>query len=770
MKPDLTAIKDAADCREIFRRFWPDHFIERGNCRCPFHEDRTASLQVTKELAFCHAENAKWDALDLYKIGSGMEFRDAVIALSEELGLTFPEQRGSPERPQKTGGKGKIVATYDYTDGGGELLYQVCRMEPKSFRQRRPGPMPGEWIWNLQGVRSVLYRLPEVIAAETVFVVEGEKDADNLHTLGLVGTTNPMGAGKFIPEMAYVLKGKRVVIFPDKDGEEKKYAGQRHGQDVAGKCFHAGAKSVKVVELPGKGKDVSDWLAYGGDKAQLLKLVEQAPEWKPDGGDGPVILLEGGELHNVAEECLVVLRKIGCFFERGGELVEIANGKIFPVPPGRIAVVLTEAIRFERLDKRTERRRCVDCPDSLSRVLIDARAVWGLPTLSGVISAPVMAPSGRIVETPGHDPETGLFLSEFSGWEAIPESPGPKDFRQAVELLWTPFQDFPFVSPEDRGACLAAILTAVIRPALPTAPGFLVEAPTAGTGKSLLSFALAALSGSEPAIIPRCRDDDEIRKRLLALARGGVGCLLLDNLTGGVDSDSLCAYLTSPTMTDRILGASTMSVMPTNTLVVLNGNNPRITGDLNRRLIRIRLDAECEKPFLRQFDSDPVEFVQKHRMAMVRAALMLLGAKKPRTRGDIGSFPAWSRLVRETVSWIDERGFLDVGVGDPADTINEAVSADPDARRLGELLTVWAESFGPAGSTCREVIKRSGFSGNEELREILLEVCGVHGKLEPRRLGNWIDARKGRIIEGLRFIKSGTYQHAIIWAAVGGEF
>src|SRR5262245_49591750 len=34
--------------------------------------------------------------------------------------------------------KGRVVAAYDYTDDKGELLYQVIRLEPKSFRQRRP--------------------------------------------------------------------------------------------------------------------------------------------------------------------------------------------------------------------------------------------------------------------------------------------------------------------------------------------------------------------------------------------------------------------------------------------------------------------------------------------------------------------------------------------------------------------------------------------------------------------------------------------------------
>src|SRR5262249_8439441 len=93
-------------------------------------------------------------------------------------------------------GPADIVATYDYADETGKLLFQTVRYYHKNFAQRRPDGNGG-WIWNLEGVRRVLYRLPEVTAAQTVCIAEGEKDAENLRTLGFVATTNPMGAGKW---------------------------------------------------------------------------------------------------------------------------------------------------------------------------------------------------------------------------------------------------------------------------------------------------------------------------------------------------------------------------------------------------------------------------------------------------------------------------------------------------------------------------------------------------------------------------------------------
>lgn len=118
-------------------------------------------------------------------------------------------------------------ATYDYRDKNGLLLYQVVRFPGKRFRQRRPDGKGG-WIWDLKGIQPLLYRLPEVIEAvkrgETIFICEGERDADNLAALGLVATTNSGGAGKWQDSFSDYLIGADVVILPDNDGPGRKHA------------------------------------------------------------------------------------------------------------------------------------------------------------------------------------------------------------------------------------------------------------------------------------------------------------------------------------------------------------------------------------------------------------------------------------------------------------------------------------------------------------------------------------------------------------------
>jgi hypothetical protein len=234
--------------------------------RCPAHDDKRASLSVTeasdgKLLVQCHA---------------GCETEAVCAALRLTLADLFPDTS------KGNGGKAPIVATYDYRDESGKLLFQVCRKQPKDFRQRTSDGAGG-WTWTTKGVRRVLYRLPETLAAmvrgEVIHVAEGEKDVAALVEKGVAATCNPGGAGKWRAEYTATLKGASVVIVADKDGP-----GRKHAADVAGK-LQGVAASVRVVELPDTGgkpiKDAADFFAAGGTAAQFKALCEQAPQWTP---------------------------------------------------------------------------------------------------------------------------------------------------------------------------------------------------------------------------------------------------------------------------------------------------------------------------------------------------------------------------------------------------------------------------------------------------------------------------------------------------------
>ena len=214
-----------------------------GPAHCPAHDDGAPSLSVGerggKILVHCHAGCSQ----------------DAVISALRARGL-WPAGRAAVRTSR---GSPRVAATYDYVDEEGQLLFQVVRFEPKAFRQRRPDGQGG-WVWNTDGVRRVLYRLPEVLAAvregREVWITEGERDADALRAAGVCATTNPGGAGKWSPEFAPVFRGARVVVVRDRDEP-----GHRHADQVVASLLPVAA-SVKLVEAR-EGKDATDHLAAG---------------------------------------------------------------------------------------------------------------------------------------------------------------------------------------------------------------------------------------------------------------------------------------------------------------------------------------------------------------------------------------------------------------------------------------------------------------------------------------------------------------------------
>jgi RecA-family ATPase/5S rRNA maturation endonuclease (ribonuclease M5) len=234
---------------------------EKGwSARCPAHSDKKPSLSISKGtdgklLMFCHA---------------GCDFDQIVQA----LGINEREQFG-----QKTQ-KPKIVAVYDYVDENGEVLYEMLRYEPKDFRVRRPNGSGG-YYWNFGDVRRVIYQLPEILASreDDFFVVfcEGEKDADNVREkLDLPATTIATGSNAWRDEYADSFFGLNVVILPDNDKPGKAFA-----KKVANAIYEK-AQSVKIVNLPDleeKG-DVSDWIENGGTREQLIRLIDETPEWQ----------------------------------------------------------------------------------------------------------------------------------------------------------------------------------------------------------------------------------------------------------------------------------------------------------------------------------------------------------------------------------------------------------------------------------------------------------------------------------------------------------
>lgn len=216
----------------------------------------------------------------------------------------------TPENPQES--KKRFVCAYDYLSEDGKLIFQSVRYaNPKTFRYRRPGFKSGEWIWNLRDVPLVPYQLPNLVeavaAGATIFIPEGEKDAETLRALGFAATTNPGGAGKWPKEFSEFFKGANVIPIADNDEP-----GRMHADQVAASLNDA-ATRIRILDLgalwrecPPKG-DISDWRAavsgtHEEIAAKLKEMGERLPDWKPagdepsDNGDGQTE--DGGDQPN----------------------------------------------------------------------------------------------------------------------------------------------------------------------------------------------------------------------------------------------------------------------------------------------------------------------------------------------------------------------------------------------------------------------------------------------------------------------------------------
>jgi hypothetical protein len=240
--------------------------------KCPFHKDNNPSFSVENEQGLwnCHAGCGGGDVFDLL---AKFEGTTAVEALKRyvpreenKAGTAISDLKSENQMAPAVTVKPVIEKIYSYTDENGTELFQCVRMKPKTFRQRHQ--RENAWQWNLEGVRRVIYRLPDVLKAERVWIVEGEKDADNLREMGFCATCNPMGAGKWLDSYSEDLGGKEIILCGDNDTP-----GQKHIEDVLA-SVSTRAKNVRKITLPGDFKDASDYIAAFNTPAEAKLALE----------------------------------------------------------------------------------------------------------------------------------------------------------------------------------------------------------------------------------------------------------------------------------------------------------------------------------------------------------------------------------------------------------------------------------------------------------------------------------------------------------------
>ncbi len=749
---------------------------DRWEACCPCHDDQQQSLSISRgddgrALLKCHANCETADIVTT----CGLTLRD----LFSDNGHN---RNGKPKR--------EIVATYNYVDESGNLLSQSVRYEPKGFSQRQP-KSGGGWDWSIKSVRLVPYRLDSLAQASlatTVFVPEGERDCDRLVTLGLVATCNAMGAGKWRSCHAEPLMGRHVVVLPDNDK-----AGREHAQDVA-RSLHGKATSIKIIALPGlpeKG-DISDWLDAGHTKDELLELAAAAAEWEPNEeeeephADGEIVV--GTDEGRVIEEVIAALASQKNVYERGGNLVHIVRGskppkgisrseespRIVPMKFPRIRELLADAREWYQPSGDGDRDRCH--PPEWVVKAVDARGRWpGVQRLEAVVESPVLRADGTVLQQPGYDSDTGIFFQPQCQFPSIPAKPTHYDAVHARDQLLEVVEDFPFADDSHRAAWVAGVLTPMSRYAYSgPSPAFLNDANIRGCGKSLLTDATSIIAtGREMARMTLPRDDDELRKRITAMAMVGEPLILIDNIVGTFGSPSLDAALIATTWSDRILGQTAMTTLPLYAVWYATGNNVVLAADTSRRVVHIRLESPEESPEERTgfHHDDLLGWVRQERPRLTVAAATILAAYCHAGRPDMnltpwGSFEGWSDLVRQAVVW--------VGLPDPGSSRTNLTSqSDREAVALRQLIAGWEEIDPSAsGMTVASVVRELAENPDqyEGLRSALYELAPPRdGKnLNPRSIGMKLHHLRQRVVGG-KFLDRRTTNVGAMWSVCGGE-
>lgn len=296
-------------------------------------------------------------------------------------------------------------------------------------------------------------------------------------------------------------------------------------------------------------------------------------------------------------------------------------------------------------------------------------------------------------------------------------------------------------------------------------------APEAGSGKSMLvDLASLIATGREAGVVSGAKTDEEFEKKLGAMLLAGDPVISIDNIDRELGGELLCSVLTQTVVKVRILGKSETPELPSGALITANGNNLAIVGDLARRTLLCRLDAECERPHLRVFDRNPIRVVRADRGKYVCAALTVLRAyvvaDMPGKPEPLGSYVDWSNWVRGALIWL--------GRADPVATMEAVRDGDPVLAAVRAVIAGWSEAIGDDEVTVKAAITRANSttawtqrhgSADEhpEFRDALLAVAGVRDAVDPGRLGRWLRSKRNKVVAGHQFVSPGETGGVARW-------
>jgi hypothetical protein len=493
----------------------------------------------------------------------------------------------------------------------------------------------------------------------------------------------------------------------------------------------------------------------------------QKKQKKAGRGMVPGITVTDRRVPDVSEDTLAALRVANEppeLFMRSGDMVHVVRDErerpsIERVDEAYFRGCMARAVDYFKVTLQGGEIH-IPPPIEVVRDVMSRSEDWGFPPLTSLVEIPTLRPDGTILDTPGYDPQSHMIYAPAAGLETlpVPESPTVDDVDGAVALLDDTIGEFPYADQASRANTFGLLLTPIVRPALQgcCTPLALIDAPRAGTGKSLLVDVFSTITTGRPgAMMPYPEKEEEMQKQVFSSLIAGRPLICFDNLEGILQSPCLALAITAKDYESRVLGVSENMVVPNNATWVVTGNNIRPSGDMPRRCYQIRLDAKMSNPFRgRTFrHSDLLAWVSENRARLLHALLVIarywFAAGQPVKIADpLGSFEAWHRTVGSILAYAGVEGFLG--------NLDEfMVQADETALQWEGFLLALADQY-PKGSafTVSELAEQAAKS--DRLRHSLPDTLSMALEKKSggfqRSLGNAFSKRRE-----MRFGETGAH-------------
>ncbi len=750
---------------------------------CPSHEDRQQSLSVGigndgkilfKCFAGCPFENIrKALRLPLETLFAQVPTTEPkhrvlvtveAIAQHKHLPSQFLRQHGVEDIPFK----------------GARITYRLMDGSKASRQRIRTSLVAKEGSrWSSGSGSSVpygLWRLQEFASEKYLVLVEGETDVLTgwFHQLPVLGLPGADMAKKLNAEHIRAFEELCVIQEPDRGGEVFADGISSRVQNLE---WHGILKLIKLSDA----KDLSDLhLKYPNefssrfsaarDSAEALMLPIVSHEIGKSADSLPHIDAGDFELKRItplAWEAVEQFNRPPTLFRSGGLPVRIEkDDKGYPrlreLVQDKMRHVLARSADWYRVYQGEVYP--VLPPMHVVKDML-ASPELPLPILTRIVEAPVFSPEGLLQTSSGYHPasQTYLFHSDPREIPEVAAVPSHDELQGARGLILDELiGEFPFTGEAERAHAFALLLLPFARDLINGAtPLHLVEAPSPGTGKTLLINAVAFASLGRPvSTMSEGRDSDEWRKRLTSKLMERPDILLIDNIRRRLDSSALASAITSPCWEDRILGFSKVISLPVRCAWVANGNNPALSNEMSRRSIRIRMDAKADRPWLRDRFRHPdlMCWAREKRPQIIWAALTIIqgwiAQGRPPFKGvSLGMFESWSKTMGGVLSVAGVPGFLG--------NLNDFYGAsDEEGNILRGFIQRWWEVHGDAEVGVAEL-----FDLNEKLEEPINLGLGQE-KSRRTKMGQELMKLRDRQFDEFRVLLAGSKQRAKQWKLI----